>query len=251
MKIVSWNVNGFRASVKKGFYEFLEKENPDVLCLQEIKSHEIPTFPLGFQYKVLWNPAKKKGYSGTAVFSKIPIRSYTHGLGEEKFDSEGRVTTVEFEDFFLINTYFPNSQRELTRLDFKLEFNELLLKHLEQLKKRKPVVLCGDLNVAHEEIDIARPKDNKKNAGFTQAERDWMTKLLSAGYIDTFRHMHPEDTAYTWWTYRFNARSRNIGWRIDYFVVSNKFTSRIEKASVLTDVMGSDHAPVLIEVKDD
>ncbi|MBR9680696.1 MAG: exodeoxyribonuclease III [Candidatus Altiarchaeota archaeon] len=250
MKLISWNVNGFRASVKKGFYEFLEKEKPDIIGLQEIKSHEVPHFPIGFNYKVFWNPAEKKGYAGTAIFTKIKPRSYTHGLGEAQFDKEGRVTTLEFDEFYLVNAYFPNSQRELTRLDFKLEFNNLMLKHLNKLKKTKPVILCGDLNVAHTPQDIARPKNNEGNSGYTKEEREWMNELLDAGYLDTFRLKNPKSEDYSWWTYRFSARQKNIGWRIDYFVVNKEFEASLKKAWIMKDVLGSDHAPVAIEIKD-
>lgn len=249
MKLISWNVNGFRAAVRKGFYDFLEKEKPDILALQEIKSDEVPHFPIGFSYKVFWNPAKKKGYSGTAIFTKEKPRSYLHGLGEDKFDNEGRVTTLEFEAFYLINAYFPNSQRDLARLSFKLEFNQLMKKHLDKLKKKKPVVLCGDLNVAHEPIDIARPKANEGKSGYTKEERNWMTGFLKSGYLDTYRALHPKKEEYSWWTYRFGAREKNIGWRIDYFVVNSEYMESVKKAEILTSVMGSDHAPIFLETE--
>jgi len=249
VKLISWNVNGFRAAVRKGFYDFLEKEKPDILALQEIKSDEVPHFPIGFSYKVFWNPAKKKGYSGTAIFTKEKPRSYLHGLGEDKFDNEGRVTTLEFEAFYLINAYFPNSQRDLARLSFKLEFNQLMKKHLDKLKKKKPVVLCGDLNVAHEPIDIARPKANEGKSGYTKEERNWITGFLKSGYLDTYRALHPKKEEYSWWTYRFGAREKNIGWRIDYFVVNSEYMESVKKAEILTSVMGSDHAPIFLETE--
>ena len=247
MKLLSWNVNGFRASVSKGFYDFLEKKNPDILGIQEVKMHEVPEFPIGFGYHVAWNPADKKGYAGTAVFSKEKPLRIRKGLGKKKFDSEGRVQTLEFEKFFFVNAYFPNSQRGLSRLDFKMEFNELFAKHVAGLDK--PVVMCGDFNVAHEEIDIARPKDNMKNAGFTPEERGWMTGFLGRGWADSFREKHPRKVQYSWWTYRFNARKKDIGWRIDYFIVPEKIMGNVGKAYILGDVMGSDHAPVGIEVE--
>jgi len=246
VKLLSWNVNGFRASVRKGFYEFLENENPDILGIQEVKMHELPEFPTDFKYHVAWNPADKKGYSGTAVFSKEKPLSVKKGLGKKKFDSEGRVQTLEFDKFFFVNAYFPNSQRGLARLDFKMEFNKVFAKHVATLNK--PVVICGDLNVAHEEIDIARPKANMKNAGFTPEERGWMTDFLSQGWSDSFREKHPKKTQYSWWTYRFDARKKDIGWRIDYFILPERVMANVEMANILGDVMGSDHAPVGIEV---
>ena len=242
LKILSWNVNGFRAVVKKGFFEFLKKEKPDILGLQEIKQIEKPMIE---EYLVVWNPAKRKGYAGTAVYTLVNPLKITKGIGIKKFDDEGRVITLEFEKFFLINAYFPNAQRGLKRLDFKLEFNNALLNYMEKLREKKPIVLIGDFNVAHKEIDIARPKDNIHNAGFTIEERQWMDKLLSKGYIDTFRMFHPnEKGAYSWWTYRFNARARNIGWRVDYVIVSNELKDKVKDAFILKDVYGSDHAPV-------
>ncbi|MBR9681240.1 MAG: exodeoxyribonuclease III [Candidatus Altiarchaeota archaeon] len=251
MKLISWNVNGFRASVRNGFYEFLKAQDPDVLCLQEIKMHEVPQIPLEFsEYFLVWNPADKKGYSGTATFSKKRPLSVKKGMGEKKFDSEGRMITTEFEDFYVVNNYFPNSQRTLARLGFKLEFNQHFAKFVNKLKKKKPVLICGDLNVAHTEIDIARPKENAKNAGFTPQEREWMTDFLSQGYVDSFRHLHPQTKdKYSWWSYMHNARKRNIGWRIDYFIVSENFADNLKTAFILEDVTGSDHAPVGIKIK--
>lgn len=250
MKLISWNVNGFRANVKKGFYDFLTKKNPDVLCLQEIKMHETPQIPLEFSnYFLAWNPAERKGYSGTATFSKEKPLSVKKGIGYSEFDVEGRVLTTEFENFYVVNSYFPNSQRTLARLDFKLNFNKKFAKFVNKLKKKKPVLICGDLNVAHTEIDIARPKANVKNAGFTPQERAWMDEFLKQGYVDTFRHMHPKTKdKYSWWSYMHNARAKNIGWRIDYFVVSEDFTKKIKDAFILDKVMGSDHCPVGIKI---
>ncbi|MBR9679466.1 MAG: exodeoxyribonuclease III [Candidatus Altiarchaeota archaeon] len=248
MKILSWNVNGYRAAVRKGFYDTLAELKPDTLCVQEIKMSDKPTLPLGSDYRLYWNPADKPGYAGTAVFSKLEPLSAKTGLGKKEFDSEGRTQTLEFENFYLLNFYFPHARRGLERLDFKLAFNKLAQKHIAKLAKKKPVIVCGDLNVAHQDIDIARPKDNRKNAGFTQQERDWMTSFLSAGFIDCFRHKHPELVKYSWWSYRFNARARNIGWRIDYLIVSSELEKQIKQAFVLDNIAGSDHAPTGIVI---
>ncbi len=241
VKILSWNVNGFRACVKKGFYEFLRKENPDVLCIQETKQQEVPTLPAEFNYRVVWNPAKRPGYAGTAVFTRLTPKNVKRGMGIEKFDSEGRVITLDLGNFTLVNAYFPHSRRGLERLDFKLEFNRAFARYVKPMGR---VVICGDFNVAHREIDIARPKDNEKNAGFTPEERKWMDSFLAKGYVDTFRHLHPDEVKYTWWSYRFNARARNIGWRVDYVVVSSNLIKHVKEAFVMDEVMGSDHAPV-------
>ena len=251
VKLLSWNVNGFRAGVRKGFYDFLGKQKPDILCIQEVKQHEPPQLPLEFSnYSLVWNPAERKGYAGTATLSMAKPLSAKKGIGVKKFDSEGRVITTEFEEFYVVNAYFPNSQRGLARLDFKMEFNKKFTKFVNGLNRKKPVVACGDFNVAHTEIDIARPKDNMNNAGFTPQERAWMTDLLSQGYVDTFRYFHPDaKNKYSWWSYRFNARERNIGWRIDYVIVPERFVDRVAKAFILDSVPGSDHAPVGIEIK--
>ena len=250
--ILSWNVNGFRSVVSKGFYDFFKRYKPDVLCLQEIKQNKAPELPLTLQdYDLVWNPAKRKGYAGTALFFKkgLPLKTWT-GLGVEKFDVEGRVINAEFEHFFLVNAYFPNAQHGLPRLGFKLEFNNALLKHVQKLRKKKPVIICGDFNVAHKEIDLANPKQNVKNPGFTIEEREWMDKFLSKGFIDTFRVFHPNEPGhYSWWTYRFNARARNIGWRIDYVVISKELLPKLVKAFISKHVYGSDHAPVGIVLK--
>ncbi|MGQ4891789.1 MAG: exodeoxyribonuclease III [Candidatus Njordarchaeia archaeon] len=247
LRIYSWNINGFRAAVRKGFLNFLRREKPEIMCVQEIKQH-IPPAILGEgleDYKIYWYPAKRKGYAGTATFSLIEPVDVSYGIGDETADSEGRVITMEFEKFFLINVYFPNAQRGLTRLDYKMKFNEIFLDYIENLRKAKPLVICGDFNVAHKEIDLARPKDNVKNAGFTPEERAFMDKLLSMGYIDTFRYFHPNEPGhYTWWTYRFNARERNIGWRVDYIIISEELKENLIDAFILKDVRGSDHAPI-------
>ncbi|MCU0679302.1 MAG: exodeoxyribonuclease III [Planctomycetes bacterium] len=265
MKILSWNVNGIRAVIKKGFAEFLKKEKPDILCLQETKIAQKDIDKVKFSaqggpasgwdfagYREYWHPAERPGYSGTAVLiksEKLKVKSEVKGIGEEKFDIEGRVQTMELDKFFLVNVYFPNANHELSRLDFKIKFNDRLLAYLKKLEKSKPVVICGDYNVAHEEIDLARPKDNVGNPGFTAEERAWMTKFLKAGFIDTFRHFYPQKQEYTWWSYRFFARAKNIGWRIDYFCVSVKMAKYVKDAFIYNKVMGSDHCPVGIEIK--
>ncbi|MEM3829644.1 MAG: exodeoxyribonuclease III [Conexivisphaerales archaeon] len=245
MKIVSWNVNGIRSALNKGLRDFINSENYDVIMLQEIKSSDnIDTL-----YKAYTFPAKRKGYSGVATLSKNDPISVRYGIGIDKFDQEGRTITIEFKDYFIVNCYFPNAQHGLVRLKYKLEFNEAFENFVERLRKEKPIIIGGDFNVAHEEKDIARPEDNRNNPGFTQAERDWMTHFLSLGYIDTYRMFVKEGGHYSWWTYRFNARARNIGWRIDYFVVSKELEKRVKKAEILTNVYGSDHAPVYLEIE--
>lgn len=251
-KILSWNVNGFRAVLRKGFTDFLKKERPHIIGIQEIKQHIAPmTLGEGLEdYLIYWYPAKKKGYAGTAVFALVEPVSVKYGIGDSLADSEGRVITLEYEKFYLVNAYFPNAQHGLTRLDYKLDFDEKMIIYLEELRKKKPIILCGDFNVAHKEIDLARPKDNIKNAGFTPEERKFMDKFLSLGYIDTFRHFHPDEPGqYTWWTYRFKARERNIGWRVDYIVISEELLPHLKDAFILKDVQGSDHAPIGILLK--
>lgn len=260
MKIISWNVNGIRAVAKKGFKDFLLSEKPDILCLQEIKISDSARLLTEFDfagYTEYWNSAERPGYSGTAVLVREGlggnrgvkiINSVKNGLGSAKFDKEGRVQTLETEKFFLLNVYFPNSNHELSRLGYKLEFNESLLKHIKKLEKSKPVVITGDFNVAHEEIDLARPKENEGNAGFTSEERAWMTKFLKAGFVDTFREKNGQKVQYSWWSFRMNARARNIGWRIDYFCASAKLRRSLKKAYILDKITGSDHAPVGLEL---
>lgn len=250
MKIISWNVNGIRAAIRKGFSDFVKKENPDIMCVQETKAHpeqvdiELPQYENHY-----WNSADKKGYSGTAIFSKQEAKEVSFGIGLENLDTEGRVITLEFKDFYLVNVYTPNSQRELKRLDYRQEWDEAFKKYVSKLDKEKNVILCGDFNVAHKEIDLKNPDSNHKNAGFTDEEREGFTKLLKEGFIDTFREFNQEPGQYTWWSYRFNARKRNIGWRIDYFIVSKKMMSEVEKSYILKKVMGSDHAPISIMLK--
>jgi len=255
MQLISWNVNGIRACIKKGFFDWLQKEQPDVVCLQETKIHEddIPDNLKNIEgYHSYWHSGKKKGYSGVALLSKEKPLSVQHGIGEEKFDEEGRILQAEYEKFILIACYFPNSGRgEHGRLDYKLDFNNHLLKHCNKLvKKGKNIILCGDLNVAHEPIDLKNPKTNTKTAGYLPEERAWMTAFLKQGYVDTFRHFHPnEEGHYSWWSYMFQARKRDIGWRIDYFCVNEKFLSKVKKTSILKEVEGSDHCPIGLEVE--
>ncbi|MCH4887623.1 exodeoxyribonuclease III [Acidaminobacter sp. JC074] len=249
MKLVSWNVNGLRAVLKKGFMDYFNEVDADIFCLQEIKLQE-GQIELELEgYHKYWNYAVKKGYSGTAVFTKEEPISVTYGMGIEEHDQEGRVITAEYEDFYLVTCYTPNSKRDLLRLDYREVWEDDFRDYLNKLKEKKPLVLCGDLNVAHKEIDLKNPKTNRKNAGFTDQERQKMTSLLESGYIDTFRYLNPEKTdAYSWWSYMNNARERNIGWRIDYFIVSDNFKDRIKDAEIHADTMGSDHCPVVLYI---
>ncbi len=250
MKLISWNVNGLRAVMGKGFPEIFTALDADVFCLQETKlqAGQIDLSLPG--YRQYWNYAEKKGYSGTAVFTRQNPLSVRYGIGEEAFDHEGRVITLEMEDFFLITVYTPNSQDGLARLPYRMEWEDHFLAYLKRLEKEKPVVFCGDLNVAHTELDIKNPKANLRNAGFTQEERDKMTALLDSGFVDTFRYFHPDAAgAYTWWSYRFRAREHNAGWRIDYFIVSRSLAPRLRSAAIHAEVMGSDHCPVELEIE--
>ena len=251
--LVSWNVNGIRACVKKDFAESVKKLNPNVLCIQETKAHpeQIDNVLLSYKYHY-WNSAEKKGYAGTAVFSKIEPVSVSYGLGEKQnHKGEGRIITLEFKDFFLVNVYTPNSGRGLDGLKYRNEWDKLFLNYIQQLGPKKPVIICGDLNVAHTEIDLANPKENyNKTAGYTQAEIDGIQRLLDAGYMDSFREFIQEKGHYTFWSYMFNARKRNIGWRIDYFLVSEKLRKRLKEAFILSAVTGSDHCPVGIKLKE-
>ena len=249
MKLISWNVNGIRACLKKGFMDFFEQEDADIFCLQETKIQEeqIP-FELEGYYQY-WNFAEKKGYSGTAVFSKKEPLNVIYGLGIEEHDQEGRVITLELEDFYLLTVYTPNSQRGLARLEYRMNWEDEFLKFLKNLEKSKPVILCGDLNVAHTEIDLKNPKTNRKNAGFSDEERAKFSRLLENGFIDTFRYFYPDKTgAYTWWSYMFNARANNAGWRIDYFCVSEVLKDKLQDAMIYSDVLGSDHCPVGLKI---
>jgi len=252
MKIISWNVNGIRAVIKKGFYDFIDEYKPDILCLQETKAHpeqvdiKLNQYPYQF-----WNSAEKKGYSGTAIFSKKEPLSVKNNIGIDKHDNEGRVIAVEFEDYFLVTVYTPNSKRELLRLEYRAqEWDVDFLKYLKKLEEEKPVIFCGDLNVAHKEIDLKNPKTNKRNAGFTDEERLGFDNYIESGFIDTFREFEKGEGHYTWWSYMFNSRAKNVGWRIDYFCISQILRSKLVKSYILKDVMGSDHAPVAIEIND-
>ena len=249
MKLVSWNVNGLRACINKGFNDFFTAVEADIVCLQETKMQQGQAevhFP---GYEQFWNSAEKKGYSGTAVFSRQTPLSVAYGMGIAEHDQEGRIITLEFEDFQLVNVYTPNSQRGLTRLEYRMQWEDAFRDHVGRLAAQKPVIICGDLNVAHQEIDIKNPASNKNNAGFTQQERDKMTELLESGLTDSFRHLYPERRdAYSWWSYMSNARERNIGWRIDYFLVSRRLDQAIREAAILPEVMGSDHCPVVLEI---
>lgn len=249
MKLISWNVNGLRACVGKGFFDFLAAEQPDMMCLQETKlqPEQAPQIEGYYEY---WNSAEKKGYSGVALFSKTEPKEVTCGLGIDEHDHEGRVITADFGEFYLVTVYTPNSQNELKRLDYRMHWEDDFRAYLQKLDAEKPVIVCGDMNVAHKEIDLKNPKTNRRNAGFTDEEREKMTALLDAGFTDTFRHFYPDlEGAYSWWSYRFKAREKNAGWRIDYFLVSNRFADRVKDARILSDVFGSDHCPVLIEVE--
>ena len=249
MKLISWNVNGLRAVLNKGFMDFFIAEQPDIFCIQETKMQPGQTAIDLEGYEEYWNSAVKKGYSGTAVFSRVKPISVEYDLIQEEHGSEGRVITLEYDDFYLVNTYSPNSQRELARLDYRMQWQDDFRAHLQNLDEKKPVIICGDLNVAHQEIDLKNPKSNQKNAGFTPQERQKMTELLEAGFIDTFRYKYPDlEGAYTWWSYMFKAREKNVGWRIDYFLVSERIKEQIKEARIYAEVMGSDHCPVGLEL---
>ncbi|MCB7304643.1 exodeoxyribonuclease III [Bariatricus massiliensis] len=250
MKLISWNVNGIRACVQKGFLDFFREADADIFCIQETKMQEGQLELELPGYHQYWNYAVKKGYSGTAVFTKVEPLSVAYGLGIEEHDQEGRVITLEFEDFYLVTVYTPNSQDGLKRLDYRMEWETAFFTYLKGLEAAKPVVFCGDLNVAHKEIDLKNPKTNRKNAGFTDEERARFTELLEGGFIDTFRYFYPDmEGIYSWWSYRFSARAKNAGWRIDYFCVSQALEGRIQDAKILTDVLGSDHCPVELDMR--
>ena len=249
MKLISWNVNGLRAVLKKGFEDFFYEVDADIFCIQETKMQEgqIENFDLK-GYLQYWNSAIKKGYSGTAIFTKIKPKSVTYGIGIQQHDQEGRVITLEFETFYVVNVYTPNSKRELERLEYRMIWEDEMRTYLEKLNQKKPVIMCGDLNVAHEEIDLKNPKTNRKNAGFTDEERQKMTKLLQTNFTDSFRYRYPERIGYTWWSYMGNARQKDVGWRIDYFIVSNHIKQNITEATIYKDIYGSDHCPVGLEI---
>ena len=250
MKLISWNVNGLRACVQKGFLEYFNSVNADVFCIQESKLQE-GQIELDLPgYEQYWNYAEKKGYSGTAIFTKKKPLSVKYGLGIEEHDHEGRVITLEFEDEYVITVYTPNSQNELARLDYRMKWEDDFKEYLKELSKKKSVIVCGDLNVAHKEIDLKNPKTNRKNAGFTDEEREKLTDLLKEGFIDTFRYFKPDVTGiYSWWSYRFNSRKNNAGWRIDYFLVSEDMKDRLVSADIHTEVLGSDHCPVELVIE--
>ena len=252
MKLISWNVNGIRAAVNKGFKDFFEQINADIFCIQETKCQP-DQIDLKFDgYYSFWNSAERKGYSGTAIFTKIEPKNVTYGIGIEEHDKEGRVITLEFEKFFMVNIYTPNAKRGLERLDYRQIWEDEIRKYLLMLNTKKPVIICGDLNVAHNEIDLKNAKSNKGNAGFTDEERAKMTELLNAGFVDSFRYKYPDKTdAYSWWSYMGKAREKNVGWRIDYFIVSDSIKEKIEEANIYSEVMGSDHCPVELEINID
>ena len=249
LRLVSWNVNGLRACVRKGFLEYFEEVDADILCVQEIKLQE-GQIDLDLKgYHQYWNYAEKKGYSGTAIFTRDKPLSVKYGLGIDEHDNEGRVITLEYDEFYLVNVYTPNSQRDLARLDYRMIWEDDFRNYLKELDSIKPVILCGDLNVAHKEIDLKNPTTNRRNAGFTDEERGKMTELLGTGFIDTFRYFYPEkEDAYTWWSYMRKARDRNVGWRIDYFVVSERLKDKLKDAQIHSEIMGSDHCPVVLEI---
>ena len=248
MKFISWNVNGLRACVGKDFENQFKELDADFFCLQETKMQE-GQLDLQFEgYESYWNYAEKKGYSGTAIYTKHKPLNVSYGMGVEEHDHEGRIITLEYDQFYLVTCYTPNSQTELKRLDYRMTWEDDFRKFLKSLDAKKPVIICGDLNVAHEEIDIKNPKTNRRNAGFTDEEREKMTVLLNDGFTDSFRYLHPDEVTYSWWSYRFKAREKNAGWRIDYFLVSNRIKEQITEAKIHTEIMGSDHCPVEVDL---
>jgi len=258
LKIISWNVNGFRAVIQKGFFDFVKEETPDILCIQETKAQneQIDTTHIKDLYPHQFiNSAEKKGYSGTAIFSKTEPLNITYGIDIEHHDTEGRTITAEYDNFYLITVYTPNSQRGLTRLDYRQTWDRDFLEYVKNLEKTKPVIFCGDLNVAHKEIDLKNPQTNKTtktkpgNAGFTDQERAGFNKIIEANFIDTYRYLYPDEIKYTWWSYMFQARMKNVGWRIDYFCVSKILKEKLIDSQILTDVMGSDHCPISLKIK--
>ncbi len=251
MKLISWNVNGLRACLTKGFLDFFEKEQADIFCVQETKMQEGQAEIQLDGYEQFWNSAEKKGYSGTAIFTKIKPLSVQYDIGIDVHSHEGRTITLEFEQFYLVNCYTPNAQQELARLTYRMEWENDFREYLKGLSSKKPVILCGDLNVAHQEIDLKNPKTNRKNPGFTDEERGQMTELLNNGFTDSFRYLYPDKTeAYSWWSYRFQARAKNAGWRIDYFIVSDALQENIQDSLIYADVLGSDHCPVGLNLSD-
>lgn len=250
MRFISWNVNGLRACMQKGFMDFFESADSDFFCLQETKLQEGQIQLVLPGYTQFWNYAEKKGYSGTAIFARTAPLSATTGIGVAVLDTEGRVITLEYPEFFLITCYTPNAQRELARIEHRMQWEDAFLDYVKKLDGQKPVIICGDLNVAHQEIDLKNPKSNRENAGFSDQERSCFTRLLDAGFTDTFRHLNPDtENAYTWWSYMFNARQNNAGWRIDYFLVSDRLAERITAAPIYSNILGSDHCPVGLELE--
>ena len=250
MKLISWNVNGIRACLNKGFEEFFKSIDADIFCIQETKCQQEQVELKFEKYSDYWNSAEKKGYSGTAIFTKKKPINVTYGIGIEEHDKEGRIITIEFENFYLVNNYTPNSKRELERLYYRQVCEDEIRKYLLKLNEKKPVIMCGDLNVAHKEIDLKNPKQNRRNAGFTDEERNKMTELLESGFIDTFRYLYPEkENEYTWWSYMGHAREKNIGWRIDYFIVSKDIKNKIKQAKIYQEIYGSDHCPVELNIE--
>lgn len=250
MKLISWNVNGLRAALNKGFNDFFEGINADIFCIQETKLQEGQVEFAPKNYNVYWNSAVKKGYSGTAIFSKIKPEKVMYGINIEEHDQEGRVITLEYKDFYLVNCYTPNSKRELERLEYRMQWEDDFREYLKKLNTNKPVILCGDLNVAHNAIDLKNPSTNRHNAGFTDEERNQMSNLLSSGFVDSFRYLYPDKTGcYSWWSYMFHAREKNAGWRIDYFIVSDSIKEKIIDSRIHSEIFGSDHCPVELEIK--
>lgn len=249
MKLISWNVNGLRAVYKKGFLDFFNEINADIFCIQETKMQEGQITLELEKYEQYFNYAVRKGYSGTAVFTKIKPEKVTYGIGIEEHDQEGRVITLEFKNFYLVNCYTPNSGRELARLEYRMIWEDAFKEYLKKIDRNKPVIICGDLNVAHKEIDLKNPKTNRKNAGFTDEERNKISNLLASGFTDSYRKLYPDkENAYTWWSYMGNAREKNIGWRIDYFLTSDRISSKIKETYIFNEIMGSDHCPVGLEI---
>ncbi len=248
MKLISWNVNGIRAALKKDFLGFLESEDPDVICLQETKARPEQVDLKLENYHMFWNSAEKKGYSGTAIFSKIKPLNVTNGIGMDRHDTEGRVITAEYDKFFLVTVYTPNSKRGLLRLEYRVDWDQDFLNYVKKLEDTKPVIFCGDLNVAHKEIDLKNPHNNSLNPGFTIEEREGFDNIESKGFVDTFRHFYPDKIQYSWWSYMHQARTKNIGWRLDYFCTSNILNEKLKDAVILDQVLGSDHCPVKLTI---
>ncbi|MEO1528622.1 MAG: exodeoxyribonuclease III [Planctomycetota bacterium] len=254
MRLVSWNVNGIRAAIKNGFRDFVESDPPDMLCLQEVKAEREQVeldWVDALGYHQVWNSAEKKGYSGTSIWSKVEPKKGTCGIGIEEHDGEGRVVTATFDDFHLVTVYTPNAQRGLARLEYRLQWDQAFLEYVKKLNRRKPVIFCGDINVAHKEIDLANPKANRKNAGFTDEERAGVDAIVDAGFVDSFRHFDQRGDQYSWWTYRSGAREKNVGWRLDYFFVAKRLMKRVTAAAIRNDVYGSDHCPVELTLSDE